>query len=119
MSRTIKNAKAIQSKSKTHTVKHLSGCAFEVTSGASGSVYHVTLDGNGGGHCTCDWAKYRPASGGFRSGCSHVVAVYAFLAEQEERTVSAWADPQQADRQHRPTLDIGDGVTLTTRKAGV
>ena len=60
--------------------------------------------------------RYRPRSGGNRSGCSHVVAAYDYL--EHERTVSAWTDEDQAKRQHRPTLAIGDGVTLTSRKAG-
>lgn len=117
MSHTIKNAKAVQSKSRTHTVKDLGGDAYEVTSGETGKVYQVHTAGNGG-TCTCDWAKYRPTSGGGLSGCSHIVAVLNFIAGSADRRVMAWATPEDAKRQHRPMLDIGDGVVLTTRKAG-
>ncbi len=117
MSHTIKNAKAVQSKSRTHTVKELGGDVYEVTSGETGKVYHVHAAGNGGS-CTCDWAKYRPASGGGKSGCSHVIAVVNHIAGSDDRRVMAWATLEDANRQHRPVMDIGDGVVLTTRKAG-
>jgi hypothetical protein len=112
----IKNAKTIQGKSRLHKVRHIGGNTFEVISGTSGTPYTVTLIA-GGGRCTCSWGKYRPYRKGAngKSGCSHVVAAYDWLEATRSRRVSAWTDEQQARRQHRPMLDIGDGVTLTTR----
>lgn len=114
MARQITNAKAINAKAKGCKVEHLGGDTYEVTSCTSGKVYQVTAT-DAGGFCTCDWSKYRP-SDDRRSGCSHVQAVYQHIAATESRTTSAWSTTEQARRQHRPTLDIGDGVTLTTRK---
>lgn len=116
MAHTIKNAKFVQSKSRTHQVRQVAPSAYEVTSGASGTRYEVTLTPAGGATCTCTWGHYRPKSGGFRSGCSHAIAVFDYIAEQ--RRVSAWTNEEDAKRQHRPTLNIGDGVILTSRKVG-
>jgi uncharacterized Zn finger protein len=114
MSKQIKNAKTIQSKSRTNEVKQISASLYEVVSGTSGKVYKVRLAGNGG-TCTCDWAKYRPA-GDNRSGCSHVVAAINFAAQVEGATsVSAWTSEADAARQHRQTINIGDGVLVTVR----
>ena len=33
-----------------------------------------------------------------------------------ERVLSAWAEMEDAERQHRPILDIGDGAILTSRR---
>lgn len=118
MATTIKNPKTIQAKSRTHQVKQLANDLYEVTSGESGKAYSVRVIENGG-HCSCDWAKYRPASGGYKSACSHVVSVFNFISEQADRRAMAWSDVEDAKRQHRPLLDIGDGVVLTTRKVGV
>lgn len=114
MSKQIKNAKTIQSKSRTNEVRPLGGNRYQVTSGTSGSVYNVALHQHGG-TCTCNWAKYRPAHDQ-RSGCSHVIAAMNFAAQAEGATsVSAWTDEAQAERQHRRTMSIGDGVLVTVR----
>jgi uncharacterized Zn finger protein len=114
MSKQIKNAKTIQSKSRTNEVHPMDNGRYSVVSGTSGKVYSVRLNGNGG-TCTCDWAKYRPA-GDNRSGCSHVVAAINFAAQVEGATsVSAWTSEADAARQHRQTINIGDGVLVTVR----
>jgi len=115
MSHTIKNAKAVQIKSRTHTVTHLTGNTYEVTSGASGNAYTVTVHSHGG-TCSCTWASYRPRGDG-RSGCSHVISVYNHIEAEAGRKVSAWATAEDARRQHRPLASIGDGVVLTSRVA--
>ncbi len=120
---TIASPKAIQKKSRTHLVTPTGPNSYTVTSGASGNTYNVhvtpsTGSGRGpsGGTCSCKWAQYRP-TGDHRSGCSHVVAVFDYIAQNDNRTVSAWSSREQAQRQHRPNFSIGDGVTLTLRKA--
>lgn len=113
---TIKNPKAIQSKSRSHTARQIGDGLYEVTSGASGQTYTVCLLPHGGAGCTCDWSKYRPASNQGQSGCSHVVAVFDHIAAQSGRSASAWANETEAARQHRPAFAIGDGVVLTTRR---
>lgn len=110
---TIKNAKQIQSKAKSHQVTPTGPNSYDVVSGNSGSVYHVHVY-QGGCTCTCEWAKYRPASDN-RSGCSHVVSVMGYIASENGRKASAWSDEEQAKRQHRPQFSIGDNVILTTR----
>ncbi len=115
MSRKITNAKAVQRKSRNHNVSQISDTVYTVTSGASGNAYTVTLQPAGGATCTCEWSKYRP-SGDKRSGCSHVVSVFNHITEQAGRKAMAWASEDEAKRQHRPAVNIGDGVTLTFRK---
>lgn len=110
----IKNVKNIQAKAKRNTVRRITGSLYEVTSATSGNRYNVRVNGNAA-TCSCDWAKYRPGHDQ-RCGCSHAVAVFEFIAEQEQgRTVSAWGNVEDAQRQHRPLFTIGDGVVLTTR----
>ena len=112
----IRNAKTIQKKSKQHDIKPLTPNTFEVISGSSRNSYTVTIIDNGG-KCTCKWSQYRPSTDN-RSGCSHVVSVFNYLEALDNRTVSAWADVESAKRQHKPMLDIGDGVVITSRLAG-
>lgn len=107
----------LKAKSKTHTVTR-AGAGFDVTSGHTGTVYHVQEIRQHVYTCTCDWAKYRPQENNGACGCSHVLAVVAFLQAELERSTQVYNDPERARRQHRQILDIGDGLTLTTRKAG-
>lgn len=106
----------LKSKSKSHEVTQNTAESFSVKSGNTGSFYTVTIL-DGGASCTCDWAKYRPAENKGRCGCSHVLSVMAFIEAERGRTISAFETTEQAARQHRPTIDIGDGLILTTRKA--
>ena len=117
MSKQIQNVKGIQAKAKKNSVRPITGNLYEVTSATSGNRYSVRVAGQQA-TCTCNWAQYRPGHDR-RCGCSHAVAVFAFIAEQEQgRTVSAWGSVEDAQRQHRPLFAIGDGVVLTTRLAG-
>lgn len=109
-----RQAKVIQFKAKAHQVTQVAPDRFTVESGASGNVYNVSITPVGP-RCSCDWGKFRRA--GEPCGCSHVVSVLNHLAQQDGRKVSAWADEESAARQHRPVIQLGDGLTLTTRKA--
>lgn len=112
----MRHAKELKQKSKSHEVEQTGDSSFIVTSGHSGTKYIVTLL-EVGAACSCDWAKYRPAENKGRCGCSHVLAVMAYIQSEQGRTVSAFTSTEQAERQHRPIIDLGDGLTLTTRKA--
>jgi hypothetical protein len=112
--RQITNKKSIQSKSKTHKVLVLGNGIYKVTSGESGEVYTVAMTERGA-TCTCDWGMYREWVDP-RSGCSHVVAAFRKSYEPRARAVSMWTSQEDADRQHRHQFNIGDGVTVTTRK---
>ena len=112
-----RNDKKIQSKSRAHVVAPTSATTYTVTSGESGKTYTVTTLPNGGAGCTCDWAKYRPAVNAGKCGCSHVVAVFDWVAKFEgAQSVSAWATEEEARKQHRATVALGDGLVLTVRK---
>lgn len=114
MSKSIKNAKTIQSKSRNHIVAHVAGNVYTVTSASSGNRYTVRHSEQGS-TCDCNWGAYR-SSTDRRSGCSHVLSVVNFVAQAAgANSVSAWTDEAQAQRQHRRTLDIGDGVLVTVR----
>jgi hypothetical protein len=114
--RTIKNAKTIQSKSRMNEVHPIGDDVYAVVSGVSGNVYQVRYS-HQGCVCNCNWAVHRPETDP-RSGCSHVLAVLNFIAREGGAvSVSAWTSPAAAQRQHRRTVDIGDGVLVTVRAA--
>lgn len=109
----MRNAKSIQTKSRKHEVEQTGPQTFTVTSSSSGSEYQVTL-----GEvtcCSCDWGKYRKA--GQSCSCSHVVSVYNHLSEKAGYKVMAWGSQEEARKQHRTQVEIGDGLFLTVRKA--
>lgn len=113
----ISNPKAVQEKAKTHEVTPLNRGVFRVKSGSSGSEYLVRLQpGDNGAVCDCPWGQHRRYADHYRSGCSHVQAVVAHLEAQQGRVVSAWGSAEDARRQRRPVINLGDGVLLTARK---
>lgn len=111
-----RNTVAMQAKAKTHKVTQQAAGYYHVTSGHSGTTYHVRLQGGAefGATCSCAWGGYRGE--GQRSACSHVLSVMSVLAEHKGRRVSAWGSLQDAQRQRRRMVGIGDDVTLTVRK---
>lgn len=109
----MRNAKAIQSKSKAHQVTQDAPAGFTVKSGSSGKSYRVILGTVP--TCNCSWGEYRHI--GTPCGCSHVVSVYNHLSSQAGYKVSAWSSQEEAARQHRTRIEVGDGITLTARKA--
>lgn len=111
----ITDPKSVNQKAKAHDVTPLDHDTFRVKSSGSGNEYLVKLMEDGG-TCDCVWGQYRKYSDNYRSGCSHVQAVYQQLEGQHSRTTSAWTSKDDAKRQHRPIADIGDGVILTLRK---
>ena len=113
-----RQAKKLQNKTKTHSVIPLDHDTFEVTSGSSGSRYLVRLHDEhvGGGQCNCKWGQYRKHSDFYRSGCSHVQAVYRHLENLAGRETSTWANKEAAQRQHQPKVYIGDDIWMTSRK---
>jgi hypothetical protein len=117
MSKQIKNAKQIQSKSRHHTVRHLNGNVYQVVSASSGKQYNVRYSPHGC-TCTCDWGQFRPGCDQ-RSACSHAIAVINHVAGEEAgRRMMVWTEAEAVQRQHRPAVEIGDGVTLTSRLKG-
>ena len=104
-----RNAKFLQAKSKAHSVKELDAQHFIVTSGASGNEYNVYYDGQKS-VCQCNWGQTRPR--GMRCGCSHVVAVVRHV---ETKAISVWANPEDAKRQKKHIIPVGDGVLVTVR----
>ena len=113
--RTITHPKRIQKKSRHHKTRQMSANWYKVTSADSGLVYDVNL-GLNGGTCTCRWGRHRPEDD-HRSGCTHVIAAINHRASQQGRRISVWSKAADAHRQHRPMINIGDGVILTSRVA--
>lgn len=113
----ISNPKTVNQKARKHDVTPLDHDTFRVKSGSSGQEYLVhLLPGEEGGTCDCSWGQHRKYSDGYKSGCSHVMAVYQQIEGQRTRTTSAWASVTDAKRQKRMMTNIGDGVILTLRK---
>lgn len=108
----------MQDKSRMHEVTHLSGAnSFRVISGTSGEVYVVTIIDEGEqAYCTCKWGQYRDP--GEPSACSHVIAVQNYISQQEGYKAYVWPAKDDALRQHRKIVDLGDGAYLTLRKFG-
>lgn len=105
-----RHAMALRGKAKGHTVTALPG-RFEVVSGTSGKTYSV-VPVLGAASCSCKWAAKRRV---VTVACSHVLAVYQFAAEVLGKSISVWANEQDARRQHRPIQDVTDGIFLTVR----
>lgn len=113
----ISNPKAVSQKAKSHDVTPLDHDTYRVKSDNSGNEYFVRLLSNDqGATCDCKWGQTRKYMDNYKSGCSHVQAVYNQLEGQRSRTTSAWSTKEDALRQHRQMTDIGDGVILTLRK---
>ncbi|GAB4437123.1 MAG: hypothetical protein Kow0031_18930 [Anaerolineae bacterium] len=113
MSPKITHAKNVQQKSRTHRVRQIRPNWYQVFDPATGQKYDVAL-GKNGGTCSCPWGQHRPARD-HRSGCSHVIAAMAYRAARQGLRISVWNSRRAARRQHRPMLDIGDGLILTRR----
>jgi len=117
-----RHADSLLKKARTHTVV-LDDPRFNryrVISGGSGKEYIVNVFKSGGASCNCDWARKRQDALIENQGataCSHTIAVFEFIAQGEGKRVSAWASEEEADRQHRPVVDMVDGVMLTKRVA--
>lgn len=110
----VTNVKEIQKKSRSYTVRQVGPNWFKVSGDESHRQYDVNL-GLNGGTCTCQWGHHRPVNDR-RSGCVHVIAAINYRARKHSRRVSVWASEEDARRQHRPTLKIGDGLILTSRR---
>jgi len=116
MSTKIVNAKQLHTKAKQHQVITLNSYEYRVISGTSKNAYIVRLVDRHSATCSCEWGGYRKAANGKRSACSHVQAVMQFTANTVQRSTAAWASEEAAKRQKRHMLNLGDGVTMTTRK---
>lgn len=114
MAHTITKAKQIQKKSRHCVVRQVRSNWFKVTDEESKREYDVNL-GLNGGTCTCAWGRYRPPTD-HRSGCAHVVAAMNYRAKLHGQRISVWTSEQEARRQHRPMVAIGDGLVLTSRR---
>ncbi|MDH3674940.1 MAG: SWIM zinc finger family protein [Anaerolineae bacterium] len=113
MGQKIVHVKEIQKRSRRHGVQQLGPNWFKVRDSESHRLYDVNV-GLNGGTCTCSWGRYRPPND-HRSGCTHVIAALNYRAMRHSRRVSVWSNEQDARRQHRPILSIGDGLLVTTR----
>lgn len=115
-----RHAKSLQDKARGHTVilDNSTFARYRVISGGSGKEYIVNVFADGGASCNCDWALKRVDTLVENKGavaCSHTIAVFEFIAQGKGKRVSAWASFAEAERQHRSTIDLVDGVVLTLR----
>jgi hypothetical protein len=113
MAYAITHPKQIQKKSRNYRVRRVGPNWFKVFSPDASREYDVNL-GLNGATCTCQWGRSRPEND-HRSGCSHVIAVMSYRAMQQGKRISVWTSKGAARRQHRPMLEIGDGLILTSR----
>ena len=116
-----RHTKSLQEKARGHIVilDDPTFARYRVISGGSGKEYIVNVFKDGGASCNCDWALKRVDTLIENKGavaCSHTIAVFEFIAQGNGKRVSAWATTEEAERQHRSTIDLVDGVVLTTRK---
>ncbi len=105
----ITNVKVVADKSKQHKVEQISEKVFKVRS-VSKKLYYVRTAGSTA-TCGCKWGEYHPDS-----ACSHVQAVQSFVEAQSGRTVKAYSADTDVSKQHRRTIQTGNGVTLVARK---
>lgn len=116
-----RHADKLLEKAKTHSVfLDDPRCArYRVISGGSGKVYIVNVFQDGGASCNCDWATKRVDTLVENKGataCSHTIAVFNFIAQGNGKRVSAFSNPEQAERQHRQMTNMRDGIVLTARR---
>ena len=114
----IVNTFSIQAKSKTHDVTPLGNDQYLVHSGHSDRHYVVTLHETGA-QCTCPWGTCGGTEVRTHSGCSHVMAVYEWLAAQAGLTVTARSTrfiPALPYAGDIAVVTIGDHVALSLRK---
>lgn len=107
-----RQAKNLQAKAKKNQVAHISQGRYTVTSATSGKEYPVQ-EKRGGHSCSCRWAKYHDTR---INPCTHVLAVEEWLAQASGRSLSFWANDEDAKRQHRPTELVGVGLLATARR---
>ena len=113
----IRHTDTLMAKARECRVTQIMETAYRVIS-PSGSAYVVAVNvARTGAICNCEWGAYRKAED-IRSVCSHTLAVFMDLARDAGRSVSAWSRDVDSARQHRPTVQVGDGVRLTLRKLG-
>lgn len=110
----MRNAKALQSKSKQHLITRLSPTSYRLTSGSSGNQYIINSDTLS---CSCPYGQHRPTNDK-RSGCSHVVAVLSYIKKmEEERTLTICATEEAALKSKRALAGGFDGLIILSRKA--
>lgn len=121
-----RHADSLLKKARTHLVllDDARYGRYKVISGGKvkegGNTYIVNVFQSGGASCNCDWATKRQDALVQNQGataCSHTIAVFEFVAQGEGKRMSAWASEEEAERQHRPVVDMVDGVLLTKRAA--
>jgi len=110
-----RQAKSLQKKAKMNEVDPVGNGKFWVTSATSGKRYLVSELANGGFICVCDWGKWHRTD---LNPCSHVLAVEEYLEVAGGRSLSFWADREEASRQHRPVRYMGRGLLATSRAGG-
>jgi len=114
----VKNAKPIQEKAAeckaTGFVEGANDAKLVSVESPSGATYTVeVLDG--AAYCGCEWGSYRPVADQ-RTGCSHSIAALDYIEKKAAgRKLSVWVNQDDANRQHRPSRNIGDGIVVTSR----
>jgi len=109
-----RQAKTLQNKAKKNKVQPQGKGEFSVTSATSGKTYTVTNLANGGFQCTCKWSQYHRTD---LKPCSHCLAVEEWLEQAGNRSLSFWTSEEEAQRQHRPVMRVGQGLWATSRAA--
>jgi hypothetical protein len=115
-----RNNKALQAKSKTHTVLPMGDNVYTVVSGSSGTRYTVVMFTDLTGNCDCPWGTERHealAENKGAVGCSHTLAVIRFIAIGQGRQISTWADVDTARKQKKHIVSTADGLTVTSAKS--
>lgn len=109
-----RNAKSLQKKAKKIAkvnVEQIGEFTYNVLS-TSGKTYELREHG-GSYLCSCKWSEYHNTS---VEPCSHVLAVIEHRKRIDGMTTSAWANEEDAHRQHRPVEQVGMGLWTTTRR---
>lgn len=105
-----RHAKRLQRKTRDNEVLGFASGAWLVESSTSGEVHQV-IETPSGLRCDCDWNKYHP-----ERPCSHRMAVSDEIAERKGWTLYYWTSEEDAQRQHKQTLQIGEGLWVTIEK---
>lgn len=113
----MRNTTTLKAKAQSHEVREIDQNTWKVISGTSGNEYEVHRHGDNF-QCSCKWGTAGQQRWARKqSGCSHTVSVTTYLAEEAGRKASIHDGEEAAKRQRRPTINLGQGLYLTSRVA--
>jgi hypothetical protein len=114
----MRHVASLRDKAAKNIVRVVDDGLFKVVSATSGNEYTVRRLPDGAYACDCRYGDpYQTGRALGKSGCSHSLAVALFVAAEEGKRLAVHDGEDAAKRQHRPRVDLGNGLVVTFRGA--